>query len=107
MSSISQMSTHSSRSLITDITKQDLGHLSSFDGVVVEGDEGIHIAEAVGKTKGAILQNHSMLTCAESVEAAVFWFLSLEKLCQTQLLAMAAEASGHKIVLVGDVQAAE
>jgi ribulose-5-phosphate 4-epimerase/fuculose-1-phosphate aldolase len=48
-----------------------------------------------------------MLTRAESVEAAVFWFLSLEKLCQTQLLAMAAEASGRKIAPVGDVQAAE
>jgi hypothetical protein len=59
------MSTHSNRSLAADIIKPDLGHLSSFDGVVVEGDEGTHIAEAAGKIKGAILQNNSMLTCAE------------------------------------------
>ncbi|PMD37948.1 arad-like aldolase/epimerase [Hyaloscypha variabilis F] len=86
---------------------KDLGSLNSFDGVVVEGDEGTHIAAAVGKTKGAILQNHAILTRANTVEAAVFWFLSLEKLCQTQLLAMAAEASGHKIVEIGESQAAE
>ncbi|KAE9373201.1 class II aldolase/adducin domain protein [Stipitochalara longipes BDJ] len=86
---------------------KDLGLLSSFDGVVVEGDEGTHIAAAVGKTKGAILQNHAILTCADTVEAAVFWFLSLEKLCHTQLLAMAAEASGHKMVEIGESQAAE
>jgi hypothetical protein len=73
---------------------------------VLEGSEGEHIAEAIGLKKAAILQNHGLLTCANSVEATVFWYVSLEKLCQTQLLAMAAVGGDiSKIKQVGEEEA--
>ena len=37
-----------------------------------------------------MLQNHGLLTCDKTIEATVFWFMSLEKCCHTQLLADAA-----------------
>ncbi|KAK5037190.1 hypothetical protein LTR13_004995 [Exophiala sideris] len=84
----------------------DVALYDNFEGIVLEGDEGQHIAQAIGSKKACILQNHGLLTAAASVEATVFWFVSLEKLCQTQLLAMAAAAGGgHQIKAVGDAEA--
>lgn len=40
--------------------------------------------------KACLLQNHGLLTTGETTEAAVFWFMSLEKCCHAQLLAEAA-----------------
>ena len=75
--------------------------------IVLEDDEGQHIAEAIGPKKAVILQNHGLLTCADSVEATVFWYVSLEKLCQTHLLAMAAVGGDEsRIAKVGDKEAA-
>lgn len=37
-----------------------------------------------------MLQNHGLLTVGKTVEEAVFWFVSMEKCCQAQLLADAA-----------------
>ena len=85
----------------------DLAFYKSFEGIVLEPSEGEHIAEAIGSKKACILANHGLLTASDSVEATVFWFVSLEKLCHTQLLAMAAvDGSGGKIVDVGDEEAA-
>jgi hypothetical protein len=40
------------------------------------------------------------------VDAAAFWFISLDKTCHAQLLADAASAgSGHKIKLISDEEA--
>ena len=63
---------------------------TSFRGVVLAEEEGIAIAAALGQKKAALLQNHGLLTCGESIESAVFWFMSLEKCCHSQLLADAA-----------------
>lgn len=55
-----------------------------------------------------ILQNHGLLTVSNSVEATVFWFVSSEKLCHTQLLALAAVGdSSDKIKEVGQQEAAK
>ncbi|KUL81387.1 hypothetical protein ZTR_09862 [Talaromyces verruculosus] len=82
-----------------DITTQDAcafykdhALYASFQGVVLGDEEGLAIAEALGHRKAALLQNHGLLTCGETVEAAVFWFISLEKCCHVQLLADAAAA---------------
>jgi ribulose-5-phosphate 4-epimerase/fuculose-1-phosphate aldolase len=85
----------------------DLAFYGEFEGIVLEGSEGNDIAKAIGSKKACILQNHGLLTAAGSVEATVFWYISLEKLCQTQLLAMAAAASlkGHAIKEVGENEA--
>lgn len=61
-----------------------------------------------GNGKAAILQNHGILTCGQSVDEAAFWFLSLDKTCHAQLLVDAAEqGSGHKKKPIPDAEAAE
>lgn len=61
-----------------------------FTGVVNETSEGDRIAGALGKYKAAILQNHGLLTVGTSVDAAVWWFITMERTCEVQLAAMAA-----------------
>jgi ribulose-5-phosphate 4-epimerase/fuculose-1-phosphate aldolase len=63
-----------------------------FNGVVLAEEEGKNIAACLGNKKAALLQNHGLLTVGHTVEAAVFWFVSLEKSCQAQLMADAAAA---------------
>ena len=53
-----------------------------FNGVVLAIEEGNNIAKCLGNRKAALLQNHGLLTVGETVEAAVFWFMSLEKCCK-------------------------
>lgn len=61
-----------------------------FGGVVLENDEGVRISAALGNNKAAILQNHGLLTVGGSVEAAAWWFITMERSCQAQLMAEAA-----------------
>lgn len=61
-----------------------------FTGVVLEQSEGARIAAALGPHKAVILKNHGFLTVGESVEAAAWWYLSMDNAAQTQLLAEAA-----------------
>lgn len=48
------------------------------------------IAAALGPHKAVILRNHGLLTVGDSVDAAAWWFLTMERACQVQLLARAA-----------------
>ena len=69
------------------------GDHSLFDdytGVVLEVQEGKRMAHALGDHKAVILRNHGLLTVGRSVDEAAWWFVSLERSCQAQLLAMAA-----------------
>lgn len=50
-----------------------------FGGVVLDREEGRRIAEHLGGGKAIILQNHGLLTVGETVDAAAFWFVSLDK----------------------------
>lgn len=61
-----------------------------FSGVVLDNSEGERIAAALEDKKAAILQNHGLLTVGESVDAAAWWFITMERSCQAQLLAEAA-----------------
>ena len=61
-----------------------------FTGVVLDNSEGKRIAAAMGDRKAAILQNHGLLTVGGTVEAAAWWFITMERSCQAQLLAEAA-----------------
>ena len=63
-----------------------------FGGVAVELDEGTRIAEALGPHKAAILANHGLITVGRTVDEAVWWFITMERSCQVQLLAEAAAA---------------
>lgn len=61
-----------------------------FTGVVLDIEEGDRIAVALGHNKAVILRNHGILTVGTSVDAAAWWFITLERSCQAQLLAMSA-----------------
>ncbi|KAL4902266.1 hypothetical protein BDW74DRAFT_186977 [Aspergillus multicolor] len=76
-----------------------------FRGVILDGEEGRRIAKALGSGKAAILQNHGLLTVGGSVDEAAFWFISLDKTCQAQLLADAAAAGGYKKILISEEEA--
>ena len=54
--------------------------------VITEADEGARIASSLGPHKAAILRNHGLLTVGGTVEAAVWWFISMERCCQAQFL---------------------
>ncbi|KAI8633392.1 class II aldolase and Adducin domain-containing protein [Xylariaceae sp. FL1651] len=85
----------------------DLAHYDSFGGIVLGPEEGLRIAEALGQKKAAILANHGLMTCGQTVESCVFWFTSLEKCCHAQLLADAAAGGrGAETVKVTDEEAA-
>ncbi|KAF7871805.1 hypothetical protein EAF04_003912 [Stromatinia cepivora] len=85
----------------------DLALYSSFRGIVLASEEGHAIASALGSKKAALLQNHGLLTCGESIESAVFWFTSLEKCCHAQLLADAAAGGrGGETVKIQEEDAA-
>ncbi|KAL9021112.1 MAG: hypothetical protein Q9185_001651 [Variospora sp. 1 TL-2023] len=79
----------------------------SFNGIVLAEKEGNDIAACLGDKKAALLQNHGLLTVGGTIEAAVFWFLSLEKCCQAQLAADAAAGGrGHTTIKIDDDDAA-
>jgi len=61
-----------------------------YTGVVNTPEEGKRIAHALGGNKAAILRNHGLLTVGHSVDEAAWWFITMERSCQAQLLAMAA-----------------
>jgi len=58
--------------------------------VVFEIEAGRELAAAFPDGKAAIHQNHGLITVGRSVDEAAFWFLSMDRSCQAQLLAMAA-----------------
>jgi ribulose-5-phosphate 4-epimerase/fuculose-1-phosphate aldolase len=58
--------------------------------VVFEVEAGQELASKFATGKAAIHRNHGLFTVGESVDEAAFWFISMERSCQAQLLAMAA-----------------
>jgi ribulose-5-phosphate 4-epimerase/fuculose-1-phosphate aldolase len=65
-----------------------------YTGVVLDVEEGKRIAHALGDTKACILRNHGLLTVGQTVDEAAWWFITLERSCQVQLM---AEAAGDPI----------
>ena len=77
-----------------------------FGGVVVELDEGQRIANALGANKAAILQNHGLLTVGKTVDEAAWWFITMERSCQVQILAeSAATRTGEPPRTISDAAA--
>jgi len=73
---------------------EDHGLFDEYTGVVNEMSEGDKIAEALGDKKAAILKNHGLLTVGGSIEEVAWWFISMERCCQSQIL---AESTGNTI----------
>jgi ribulose-5-phosphate 4-epimerase/fuculose-1-phosphate aldolase len=69
---------------------QDHGLFDDYTGVVVDTEEGKRIGVALGSSKAVILRNHGLLTVGHTVDEAVWWFITMERSCQAQLLAEAA-----------------
>jgi ribulose-5-phosphate 4-epimerase/fuculose-1-phosphate aldolase len=69
---------------------QDHGLLDDYTGVVNDVEEGKRIAAALGGHKAVILRNHGLLTVGGTVDAAAWWFVTMERSAQVQLLAKAA-----------------
>jgi ribulose-5-phosphate 4-epimerase/fuculose-1-phosphate aldolase len=67
-----------------------------YTGVVLDLEEGKRIAHALGDHKAVILRNHGLLTVGHSVEEAAWWFVTMERTCQAQLL---AEAAGSPVLI--------
>src|SRR3954463_10129884 len=71
-----------------------------FTGVVLDIEEGKRIGAALGDAKAVILRNHGLLTVGSSVEEAAWWFITMERTCQAQLL---AEAAGTPVLIDPDM----
>ncbi|BAY16690.1 class II aldolase/adducin family protein [Anabaenopsis circularis NIES-21] len=69
---------------------QDHSLFDDYTGVVLDPQEGQRIAQTLGKHKAIILKNHGLLTVGHTVDEAVWWFITMERSCQAQLLAEAA-----------------
>jgi ribulose-5-phosphate 4-epimerase/fuculose-1-phosphate aldolase len=67
-----------------------------YTGVVLDVHEGDRIAEALGGHKAVILSNHGLLTVGQTVDEAAWWFITMERTCQAQLL---AEAAGNPVCI--------
>jgi ribulose-5-phosphate 4-epimerase/fuculose-1-phosphate aldolase len=63
--------------------------------VVFSAEAGEELAAAFPTGKAAIHQNHGLFTVADTVDAAAFWFITMERSCQAQLLAEAAGTPKH------------
>lgn len=69
---------------------EDHALFDDYTGVVLETSEGKRLAETLGNNKAIILRNHGILTVGQTVDEAAFWYITLERTCQAQLLAEAA-----------------
>ena len=78
---------------------EDHAVFDDYTGVVNEVAEGQRIAGALGGMKAVILRNHGLLTVGHTVEEAVWWFVTMERSCQSQLL---AEAVGDPVEIDHD-----
>jgi len=74
----------------------------NYTGVVNDTSEGDRIAACLGPRKAAILRNHGLLTAGQTVDEAVWWFITMDRSCHAQLL---AEAAGKTIHISHDVAA--
>ena len=75
---------------------EDHSLFDDYTGAVFELDEGKRIAHALGARKAVILANHGLLTVGRSVDEAAWWFITMERSCQMQLV---AEAAGSPVLI--------
>jgi len=70
-----------------------------YTGVVLDVEEGKRLAHALGESKAVILRNHGLLTVGHSVDEAAWWFITMDRSCQAQLM---AEAAGKPVLIDAD-----
>jgi ribulose-5-phosphate 4-epimerase/fuculose-1-phosphate aldolase len=69
---------------------EDHSVFDDYTGVVYDNSEGDRIAQALGHRKAVILQNHGILTVGSTVDEAAWFFITMDRSCQAQLMAEAA-----------------
>ncbi|MEU9603118.1 class II aldolase/adducin family protein [Streptomyces sp. NPDC048057] len=69
---------------------EDHALVDAYTGVAVDALEGRRVADALGPHKGLVLRNHGLLTVGTSVDAAAWWFITMERCARVQLTARAA-----------------
>lgn len=72
------------------VYEQHAVHRDGAGAVVVEEEAGRQLAAGLGPHKAVIHQNHGIFTVGGSVDEAAWWFISMERSAQAQLLAEAA-----------------
>jgi len=65
-------------------------HADGGGAIVTDLDSGHKMAESLGDKKVLLHQNHGIITTGQTVDEAAWWFIALERACQSQLVAMAA-----------------
>ncbi|MFD5428908.1 class II aldolase/adducin family protein [Streptomyces sp. NPDC127084] len=75
---------------------EDHALYDAYTGVSVNAAEGRGIATALGARKAIILRNHGLLTVGDSVDAAAWWFIAMERCARVQL---AARAAGKPVLI--------
>lgn len=68
--------------------------------VVLDIAAGREIASKFPTGKAAIHQNHGLFTVGSTVDEAAFWFITMERSCQAQLM---AEAAGTPLLIADKV----
>ncbi len=58
--------------------------------IVLDPSAGKALAQGLGACKAAIHRNHGLFTVGQTVDEAAWWFITMERSCQAQLLAEAA-----------------
>lgn len=69
---------------------EDHALFNEYSGVVLDIQVGQRIAATLGTRKAVILRNHGLLTVGNSVDEAAWWFITMDRSCQAQLMAEAA-----------------
>jgi ribulose-5-phosphate 4-epimerase/fuculose-1-phosphate aldolase len=73
----------------------------AWEGISTNLDERERIVRDLGMNRGLILQNHGLLVAGPTIPAAWVMIYQLERICRTQLEAMAAaRAVGQEVVLM-------
>jgi ribulose-5-phosphate 4-epimerase/fuculose-1-phosphate aldolase len=68
-----------------------------YTGVVYDMSEGDRIAQSLGHRKAIILQNHGILTVGRTVDEAAWFFITMDRTCQSQLMAEIRAWAGSSI----------
>ena len=61
-----------------------------YTGPVNDPEEGKRLAHELGGQKAIILKNHGILTVGHTIEETVFWYVTMERTCEVELIARAA-----------------
>lgn len=82
---------------------EDHALFDDYTGVVLDTEEGKRIGAALGSRKAVILRDRGLLTVGHTVDEAAWWFITMERSCQAQLM---AEAAGKPVLIDPDTASA-